>query len=172
MPRTQAAPKARNVPPVHIRKTDESEEHKIGQDAPRKLKSTGPAREALSLQIIEPVERVVPKSKLDALKFMEDILTVRVHESSNENDHPRPQVWNDGRTFVFIPGREMKVARKFVEVLARAKRTTRGLKKVTDDHGVDSYEYPARTACLYPFSVIHDPSPRGKAWLDAILAEA
>lgn len=172
MPRIATAAKAKNVPPVHIRKSMESSEQKIGQDVTRKLKSTGPAREALSPQVVVPVDRVVSKEKLEILQFMEDVLTVIVHESGNPTDTPRPEVWNDGRLFVFIRGQEMPVARKFVEVLARAKRTTRGLRKVTDDNGVDHYEYPQKTALIYPFAVLHDPSPRGKAWLAAILAEA
>lgn len=168
MPKGQYA----RVPIVAPRSFEETSEKQIGQDSARELKSTGPAREALSSPVIEVVDRVVSKDKLENLRFNEDIMTVIVHESGNPTDTPRPEVWNDGRLFVFQRGQEMQVKRKFVEVLARAKKTTRGLRKVTDDNGIDHYEYPQKTALLYPFAVVHDPSPRGKAWLDAILADA
>lgn len=164
----------RRVAPVVIRKEFDAASQPIGQDQERVLKSTGPASEALSPQIIEPIEKPWKKEKLEIEKFMRDELTVIIHESTNPLDHPRPEIQNVGgamNPFVFIRGREMKVKRYIVEVLARMKKTRFENKKITDDQGIDHYTYPQHSGLVYPFSVLHDPDPRGRDWLRAILQE-
>jgi len=150
----------------------EAAEQIIGQDRPRVMKSTGPAKQSLEPAKIEPVPGPVSKDKLDNLKFNEDILTVMVHDSTNPSDHPTPEVWNDGRMFVFPRGQEVEVKRKFVEVLARSKKTTYTQQKIKDANGIESYRNIPHTALMYPFTVVSDPSPKGRDWLKKILAEA
>jgi len=158
--------------PVRSRRRDfDAGSEKVGQDKTRHMKSHGPARRALEPTVVEPVESPVPKIKLEALRFNEDIITIVVHDSTNPTDEPFPEVWNDGVVQRFQRGKEMQVKRKYVEVLARAKRTTRGNEKYKDANGDDAYRYPAHSALRYPFSVLHDPSPRGRAWLSGILQE-
>ena len=107
----------------------------MGQDKPRAMKSTGNARESLDAAEVQPVDRVVSKDKLEALQFNEDILTVMVHETTNPIDDPMPEVWNDGKVQRFQRGVEMQVKRKYVEVLARAKKTTYTQRKEKDGNG-------------------------------------
>jgi hypothetical protein len=192
MPRNQAAKKAapqepvveqpkqamkpkplRKVVPVRSRRGDtESSDFKAGQDTPRAMRSRGPARESLEPARIQPVGRVVSKEKLDALKFNEDVLTIVVHDSTNPLDDPMPEVWNDGTPQRFQRGKEMQVKRKYVEVLARAKKTTYTQRKVKNQLGEETYINVPHSALKYPFAVIHDPSPNGKAWLQSIINEA
>ena len=150
----------------------DTNEQKVGQDRTRSMKSTGPAREALEPGLVEPVENPVSKEKLDMLAFMEEELTILVHDSNDPTDEPFPEVINGGdrNRQYFIRGQEQQVKRKYVEVLARAKRTTRGNEKFKDANGDDAYRYPSHSALRYPFSVIHDPNPRGKDWLKSVLA--
>lgn len=161
----------RKVPIIAPKHYEETSEKQIGNEEARTLKSTGPVDEALTPPIIEPVNRVVSKQKLENLKFNEDIVTIRILGSDSPTDDPFPTVWNDGRKWVFERDVDTPVARKFVEVLARAKKSAFGLRKVTDNEGVDHYEYPRKNSLRYPFAVIHDPSPKGKQWLDSILRE-
>src|SRR3990167_3589588 len=172
--RLKNAREQRKITPVRKpRQYFETEEHKVGQDSVRRMKSRGPAREALEPTIVEPVDRPVSKEKLAMLAFMEEELTVMVHESTNPFDDPFPKIQNGGdrNTQYFIRGEKQKVKRKYVEVLARAKKTTRGNEKYKDGNGDDAYRYPSHTALMYPFVVIEDPNPRGRAWLEAILQE-
>jgi hypothetical protein len=142
----------------------------IGQDGPREMPSTGPAR--IEPSEIETVDHPVSKSKLEALAFNEEILTVLVHDSTNVNDDPVPYVINGGRRQAFIRGREQQVRRKYVEILARMKRTTFTQEKFKDSQGIDGIRNIPHTGLVYPFQVIHDPSPNGRRWLQAILDEA
>lgn len=162
---------ARKALPVRSRRRDvDTREQVVGQDRPRTLKSTGPAREALEPAHIEPVEHPVSREKLEALAFNEEVLTVLVHDSTNPTDEPVPEVWNDGRCQRFLRGKEMQVKRKYVEVLARSKKTIYTQEELPNRGG---YRNVPHTALRYPFSVLHDPSgDRGKAWLQAILAQA
>jgi hypothetical protein len=174
MPRTTSVKKdskAKNNPAV-IRKAIESSEQTAGQDTPRVMRSTGPARESLEPARIQRVGRVVSGEKLEMLKFNEDILTVMVHESTNQLDDPIPEVWNDGKCQRFQRGLEQEVKRKYVEVLARAKKTIYKQERVKDGNGDDTIVNRPQTALKYPFVVLRDPSPRGAAWLKSIMAEA
>lgn len=168
MPRNTAAKKTQSV--RSTRQFVEADEH-VKQERPRVMKSTGPARESLEARHIEVVDKPVSKDKLDALAFMEEVITVMVHESNDENDEQLVQVVNDGRSQFFQRGKEQDVKRKFVEVLARAKKTRYSQELVKDANGADTYKQVPHTVLRYSFSVMSDPNPKGRAWLKALLAE-
>ena len=157
--------------PVVIRKTFETEEQVVGQDAPRVMKNSGPASEALEPQYIQPVENPVSNDKLAMLAFMEEEVLLLVHETTDKLAVPIPKVTNDGTNQYFIRGQEQQVKRKFIEILARCKATTFTQEKGVDGLGNEVYLYIPHTALAYPFSVLQDSNPRGLAWLKAVLAE-
>lgn len=120
-----------------------------------------------------PIEKVtendfVKTAELEA--FMNDVLTVLVHQDPSDNavENPCPSV--NGINQPFIRGVEQKVKRKYVEALARG-RVTKYEQRVTDASRPENVQMIERTALVYPFSVLHDPSPNGKAWLKAILQQ-
>lgn len=184
MPRKQAVAKQDTTPqpaprtrtrtqPVRsTRQFLESAEQQVGQDRPRNMKSTGPARKSLEPAHIETVDNPVSKEFLDALAFNEEEIVVMVHDTTNPNDPPIVEVWNDGKAQRFIRGQEQAVKRKYVEVLARSKRTSYSQQKYKDDNGIEAYRNVPHTVNQYPFSVIRDSNPRGAAWLKGILAQA
>lgn len=157
--------------PVSTGQFLETEEQTVGQDRPRTMKSTGPAKKSLEPATIEVVDKPLDTEKADMLRFMEEELIVVVHQTTDPAEAPMPQIINDGRSQFFIRGEEQKVKRKFVEVLARAKRTTYTQVKTKDAEGNEFYKNIPHTALRYPFAVIQDPNPRGRDWLKAILAE-
>lgn len=170
--RLRGARRGRTRPTGIARGAVESNEQVVGQDKPRDMKSTGAARKALEPSHIEPVDKPVSKEKLADLAFMEEELTIQVHDSTNPTDEPIPYVINGGRRQAFIRGREQKVKRKFVEILARMKKTTYTQEKYKDAQGIDGIRNVPHTALVYPFAVVHDPNPRGRDWLKGVLAEA
>ena len=175
MPRKRAAKKAtpiRNVASVRsTRQFVEAEEH-IQQPKARVMRSGGNARTSLESEHVIAVDRPVSKEKLEILAFMEEELTILVHDTTDPTAEPLPEIINGGgkNRQYFIRGQEQRVKRKYVEVLARAKRTARGNEKFKDSNGDDAYRYPAHTAPRFPFTVIED-SQKGKEWLKAILSE-
>jgi hypothetical protein len=67
-----------------------------------------------------------------------------------------------------IRGRQQKVKRKYVEALARC-RVTKYEQQVMDPMRPENIQMVERTALSYPFAVIEDPHPNGRAWLESIL---
>ncbi len=174
--RRPGRPRTRKTPVVsRSRGASEPMEQTIGQDHPRGMSSTGPASEALEPAYIEPVERPIDQAKLDELIFMEDMLTVYVHEDPNPQADPYPFVGNGGdRNTVYLRrGEHQQIRRKYVEVLARSKITTFKQQKTVDDMGNDKYIHLPRTTLRIPFSVTQDPAgEKGRLWLQGVLAEA
>lgn len=156
----------KNVAPVVIRPMTESEEQQVGQDGVRQFDKNND----LPHIKVEP-----PEGK--SVKWMEDMafaneeVTVMIHESTDKNANPFPEVWVNGRVQRFVRGHEQKVRRCYVEKLARMKQTTYDSLKTKDVDGEDVYRYPSHTGLVFPFVVIGD-SEKGKVWLKSILAEA
>lgn len=171
-PEPVAQPRSRVRPVRSTRHDHESSNEKIGQDRPRRMKSTGPARGSLEAAHVEVVDRPVSKEKLDMLAFMEEPVTVMVHQDTNPLADPLPTVWNGGVRQSFPRGKNHTVKRKFVEVLARLKKTSYTQRKEKGENDVETYINIPHTALLYPFNVVEDKNPRGRAWLQAIFNEA
>lgn len=149
-----------------------SDEEVIGQDRTVTMKVDGPAEESLDMVAPENIDLVSTEfnEKAKLLQFMEEEVTVLVHETTNPDDEQMPFVANDGITQYFERGKPMIVKRKYVEVLARLKKVAYSNQRYKLPTGDDAYRYPSQTALLYPFSVLED-SDRGKAWLRNTLAE-
>ena len=167
--RLRAAREARNNPLRSTRGDFDTTNKKIGQPGVREMPSTGNAR--IEQSDIEVIERPVKASKLELLKFMEEEVTIVVHDSTNPTDEPVPYVINGGQRQAFIRGQKQRVKRKYVEVLARMKVTGYTQERFRDSQNIDSIRNIQHNALRYPFSVIED-SQRGKDWLEAILSEA
>jgi hypothetical protein len=120
---------------------------------------------------IEVIDRPLSADKIENERFMAEKITVMVHESNDDADDDFVQTWVNGRIQMFRRGVPQDVKRCFVEALARAKRTT--YKQNLDERlGTEKFNvlHP-RTALHYPFSVLHDPSPKGQAWIKNVLAQ-
>ena len=150
--------------------------HAIGQFEPRVMRSEGDSAD--SLDPIESAEKdivlengkVYSKDKMDLEMFMHEYVYVNVHDTTDETQAPMPEITNDGTTQYFIRGRPDWVRRKYIEVLARAKKTTYTQRKVTMDNGVEQYIQIPHTTLMYPFVVLQD-TDKGKKWLRNVLAE-
>lgn len=167
MPRGIPNSRVANVAPA---KTFEAAEQPVGQDNPRDMPVTGDAM--LSDAVIEPVYGPDWKTKAEALAFMEESVDVMVHPSTDRNAEPIVELWCNGRSQFFARNQLQTVKRKFVEVLARARTTAYTQERYRDGNGNDAIRNIPHTALRYPFSVMHDPNPRGRAWLQKVLAEA
>ncbi|HEY5799976.1 MAG TPA: hypothetical protein VIT92_07135 [Burkholderiaceae bacterium] len=170
MPRTSA--KADRTSVVVTNKTVEPQEHQIGQDHHRVLKSTGPAAEALEPQIVQVVDRPVDQEKMAMMAFMNEPVTIRI---SPTNDPTAAQIFpvgNNGQIEIFKRGETKTVARKFVDILASRKLTTFTQIRRQNAQGIMEDVQVPSSALMYDFSVMHDPHPRGKDWLLSVLAQA
>ena len=102
--------------------------------------------------------------------FMNELVTINVHSTTDENQAPSVVVNVNGTNQPIIRGYPTMVRRKYVEVLARMKETK--YNQVTRNASApDQIDMIARHGLCYPFDLVEDANPRGRAWLQHVLAE-
>lgn len=163
--RIKANPLRKRVAPVVLRPMVESQEQQGPKDGVREFDKNNELT-----KIVQPVQGEKSKKWMEDMAFANEMVTVLIHESTDKNAHPFPEIEINGRPQRFVRGHEQQVRRCYVEKLARLKLTTYESVKTKDVDGEDVYRYPSHTGLLYPFVVIGD-SEKGKAWLKKILAE-
>lgn len=121
---------------------------------------------------VEPVGATTDFRQLAADEaFMNEPVTVLVHSTTDENQPPHIIVNCNGVNQPIIRGVPAQIKRKYVEILARMKET-----KYTQINpnpaAPDVTEMRTRHGLVYPFEVVEDRNPKGRAWLSNVLAEA
>lgn len=144
----------------------------IGQDKEVVLPASGSIkRKVKELSSIEVVDKPIDRDQMAALAFMEEKLTVMLHEDADPNAENPVQISCNGINQFFIRGESQDVKRKYVEILARAKRTRISTPEITDNSGSRTNLIRQSSSLRYPFSVMHDPNPKGMPWLKAVMSE-
>jgi len=122
--------------------------------------------------IIETVAESRDFSKLAADEaFMNELVTVMVHSTTDENQPNHVVVNCNGMNQPLIRGVPTTVKRKYVEILARMKET-KYTQVTRNPSAPDQIDMVARHGLSYPFDLVEDKNPRGRAWLQNVLAEA
>jgi hypothetical protein len=144
----------------------------VGQDRPRDMSVDGDARNSLSGPEIEPVDKII-KSHADELKFMEELVEVRVHSSTDRNAEPIVgPIGVNGRNQYFPRNVVVRCKRKFVERLARTRTTGFSQEIYKDANGDTAIRNHPVTSLRYPFSIERDDNPNGRDWINRVLQEA
>ena len=121
--------------------------------------------------IIETVAESRDFSKLAADEaFMNELVTVMVHSTTDENQPNHVVVNCNGMNQPLIRGVPTTVKRKYVEILARMKET-KYTQVTRNPSAPDQIDMVARHGLSYPFDLVEDKNPRGRAWLQNVLAE-
>lgn len=122
-------------------------------------------------EIVETVAESADFSKLAADEaFMNEVVTILVHSTTDENQPPHIIVNCNGVNQPIVRGVPMQVRRKYVEILARMKETK--YSQVTRNPAApDQIDMIARHGLAYPFDLVEDKNTRGRAWLQNVLAE-
>jgi len=135
---------------------------------------TAPAVDVVEVDRVEPVSANEDIKELarreDAVKkFMDEIVIVRLHKSTDKNAAPHVILSVNGMTQPVFRGQPTPLKRKYVEVLARMVEST--YEQKSDERDLERYQMLETSAQAYPFEVIRDDNPIGREWLDHILAE-
>jgi len=121
--------------------------------------------------VIETVAESRDFSKLAADEaFMNELVTVMVHSTTDENQPNHVVVNCNGMNQPLIRGVPTTVKRKYVEILARMKET-KYTQVTRNPSAPDQIDMVARHGLSYPFDLVEDKNPRGRAWLQNVLAE-
>lgn len=171
MPRGIPSQARTNVPSVAPSQYFEPMEQQIGQDAPRVMKSIGPASEALEPAYIQVVDRPVDNEKVAMLAFMNEPVTVHIHTTTDPQAAQVFDLCNGGDRMFFRRGETKTVKRKFVDILATRKLTNYTQNRVKNARGEMEDVQEPHSALMYPFSVVEDRNPRGNSWLQFALAQ-
>jgi hypothetical protein len=155
-----------------VRRTIETEGMQIGKDQTFQMPATGAIDHNDFRNDFEIVDGPQAMGKAEELAFMEEPVEVMVSPTTDKNAERLPQVAVNGVNQYFMRGKRMSVKRKFVEALARAKKTGISTMPAKDQDGADTMNIVQETGLKYPFSVSHDRNPNGSAWLENVLAEA
>lgn len=122
-------------------------------------------------QSIEVIDKPLSLEGIELEKFMHEPVTVVVLSSGDEDEVDMVPVGVNGVTQYFRRNVAQVVKRKFVERLARAKKTNYS-QNIDDRLGEAMNRLTRHPSLQYPFTVIQDSNPKGPAWLRGILAEA
>lgn len=138
---------------------------KVGNDKPVELSEIG-KEQAIDLA----GEKVSPKD-LDLEAFMNEPVTVRVEPTAVQGEDVTPIFNVNGVNQPIIRGKATIIKRKYLEALARCRTTTiRQVRPNPYDQSV--IQNVPTTVPTYPFVVLEDKNPRGRAWLEGILAQS
>jgi hypothetical protein len=120
---------------------------------------------------VEPVSGNVDfKRIVDDEAFMNEPVTIVIHSSNDENQ-PGVVVLNvNGVNQPVIRGIPTIIKRKYLEVLIRMKET-RYSQNTPNPSEPDRIQTVGRTAQVYPYEIMEDRNPRGRAWAEHVRAE-
>jgi hypothetical protein len=102
--------------------------------------------------------------------FMNELVTVMVHSTTDENQPPQVIVNCNGMNQPIMRGYPTTIKRKYVEILARMKET-KYTQRTLNPAAPDQIDMVARHGLSYPFDLVEDKNPRGRAWLNNVMAE-
>lgn len=117
----------------------------------------------------EPMFGDGDSAKARELAFMEEYIDILVAESTNPNDQPLVPLWVNGRPQWLMRGEVTRVKRYYADRLGRARNedVKVTVAKNADGEVVNRTFKP--TALAFPFSVVEDRNPLGKAWLASLM---
>lgn len=149
---------------------------------PKAADVTMPASGDFTYDDISDIEVVVDieadkKDWADKMRFMSEMITIRIQETTNPNEEPRVPVCVNGMKSHPVYGNhlprgiELDVKRYVAEALLRAKPMNVRTVKTVDHDGNDTSKIVRSIGTAYPFEVIN-PKPRDGDWLRKIRAEA
>lgn len=122
--------------------------------------------------IIESANEREFKNAAEMEAFMSEPLTISIHTSSDKNSPPAVFVGVNGQHVWFRRGSRIKnVPRRFVEVLARSQSTSYRTQQKRDPNEDEQMTTLRTTSQDYAFSVLHDPNPKGRQWLERVSRE-
>src|ERR1035437_3267819 len=103
--------------------------------------------------------------------FMNEIVLVRLHETTNENDPAHTILSVNGINQPVFRGAVTPMRRMHLEVLARSWETRFTQPARDNSNPEPGNQLMGRSAHSYPFEIIEDKNPLGRAWLEKILHE-
>lgn len=121
---------------------------------------------------VEPITEREWKTAEEAERFYNERLDIEVHQTNDKNAPLFAEAGVNGHMVWFPRGVAVRgVPRKFVESLARSQDRTYKTMQVSNPNADDQMRTTTSKASCYGFSVLRDPNPRGRSWLERVMRE-
>lgn len=117
---------------------------------------------------ITPVGEREFKDAIEAEAFMQDQIVIRIHPTGDVNAPPVVPVGCNGEVVWLPRGRPVRIPRKFIESLTRFE-TGYSTQRAMDPNADEGMVQRTRANQPYPFTVILDNHPKGRAWLERVM---
>lgn len=144
-------------------------EHDVNEYGESAIIDTGEGPEIVHSQY-KDVDAPEFKKKEEDEAFLREKVTIEIQESHDPNAAPIFDISVNGRSMVFVPGRQYTVPRYIVEGLARARPVHYLNQEGFNSRGERVVKNPSRRSLRHPFNVIQD-TQRGREWLSAVMSQ-
>lgn len=125
---------------------------------------------------IQPVQEREFKNdgdgKLKYEAFMAEPIVIKIHSTADKNEPPGAEVALNGVKAYIPREKPVRLPRAFVEILARSQIRVYSQKRNPDPAADEGMMTKRHVGASYPFSVIEDKNPRGRAWLQRVVHES
>jgi len=105
-------------------------------------------------------------------KFMSEPVTIKVHTTSDKNEPEVADVALHGVRCPIPREKPVRLPRAFLEVLARSYVRVYRQERVPDPDAAEGMKTRRSIGASFPFQILHDPNPKGRAWLQRITHES
>src|SRR3990167_4391958 len=152
-------------------KSIDSQETRVGQVQEHIIPPIGHVHREDLVDIIEVQDTPRWKDKAKALAFDDEPVTVVISSDSDPNAEQIIDLACNGVSQRLFRNEQKTIKRKFVEILARAKKEIITTPQITDASGNQTTKIVRTPGLRYPFRVLKDNNPDGPVWLERVLAE-
>ncbi|KKT73223.1 MAG: hypothetical protein UW69_C0070G0004 [Microgenomates group bacterium GW2011_GWA2_44_7] len=164
--------KAVNSPVISTKIVADSNDMQVGQPQYHKIPATGSISAEDFKDNFQVVDAPALGGKAAILAFMEEEVVVRLATTADKSQEPIPRFSVNGINQYIQRGKPEAIKRKFLQEIARSKHESINTPFARDGNGFDTYNLSKQHSLKYPFELIEDKNPRGRPWLEKILAEA
>lgn len=108
------------------------------------------------------------KTTVEMEAFMQEEIVIRIHPTGDKNAPPVVPVGCNGEQLWLPRGRAISLPRKFVESLT-GYEVTFATERARDPNSDEGMVQRTASNQPYPFTVLQDRNPRGRAWLERVM---
>jgi hypothetical protein len=109
---------------------------------------------------------------VDQLAFNEELVTIYLYRGAEECAPNVVPFWVNGRGVEVPVEKPVLIKRKYVEIMARTNpfKVKTDVVKSPDGERIQNL-WRRESSAQYPFTMVEDKNPRGRAWLEGIKRE-
>lgn len=153
-------------------KTTDTRDLKVGQTQQHDIPMTGSIDRSAFQDEFEAIDTPDYDVVAKRTAFFNELVEVKILEDQRPNAEQFIQTSVNGVNQFFERGMPVFVKRMFVEILARARPFNITTQEYVDSNGSRATKIVKTFGLQYPFTVLSDPNPDGRRWLESVLKEA